>query len=101
MEKARTGDANRTPRSIASLSQFPNSEIIDHFYLAEESMIERSVERNTLTTAPYSNNMLMTSDFTTTVLVNGHPDIDSDFDEFSDGEAPASSCNSSSSSTSR
>ena len=52
---------------------------------------------------PYSSNMLVTSDFTTTVLVSGHGgvgiDADSDFDEFSDGDAPISSCNSSSSST--
>ena len=65
----------------------------------EESALER-VSAGTMSVAPYGTNMLVTSDFTTTVLVSGHAvDADSDFDEFSDGDAPISSCNSSSSST--
>ena len=68
----------------------------------EESAFERNAHATTTSSmaAPYGTNMLVTSDFTTTVLVSGHAvDVDSDFDEFSDGDAPISSCNSSSRST--
>lgn len=67
----------------------------------EEIAFERAGNGTLSVSPPYGTNMLVTSDFTTTVLVSGNAvDVDSDFDEFSDGDAPISSCNSSSSSTS-
>jgi len=66
----------------------------------EEIAFERAGNGGLSVSPPYGTNMLVTSDFTTTVLVSGNAvDVDSDFDEFSDGDAPISSCNSSSSST--
>ena len=93
-------DKSGMATSLLKVPYWRRQELPQAVEYPEEIALERGREGGTMSHAPYGTNMLVTSDFTTTVLVSGHAvDADSDFDEFSDGDAPISSCNSSSSST--
>jgi hypothetical protein len=92
-------DKNGMATTVLRVPYWRRQEAPPTVELPDEITFERAGNGPT-TVAPYGTNMLVTSDFTTTVLVSGNTvDVDSDFDEFSDGDAPISSCNSSSSST--